>query len=124
MTAETEGEPEKLKVVYVAGYNERENCWFSNDRVFYCVEMVTSYEHLSRLDDPPFSTHVSSKKAFYPLTCDRSPGLRSTHAAPAALVARFASGNDFRDAASKISYVPRSAKIVTAQSKVHQGVRC
>ena len=97
--------------------DERRNCWFSNDRTFYCVEMSTSYEHRSRLDDPPFATQVSSKKAFYPLTCDRSPILRSTHAAPAALVAKFASGNDFRDEASKISYVPRSSKIVTAQSK-------
>lgn len=97
--------------------DERRNCWFSNDRTFYCVEMSTSYEHRSRLDDPPFATQVSSKKAFSPLTCDRSPILRSTHAAPAALVAKFASGNDFRDEASKISYVPRSSKIVTAQSK-------
>ena len=93
--------------------DERRNCRFSNDRTFYCVEMSTSYEHRSRLDDPPFATQVSSKKAFYPLTCDRSPILRSTHAAPAALVAKFASGNDFRDEASKISYVPRSSKIVT-----------
>lgn len=51
------------------------------------------------------------------MTCDRSPVLQSTHAAPAALVTRFASGNDFRDEASKVAYVPRSAKIVTAQSK-------
>ena len=51
------------------------------------------------------------------MSCSRSPLVRSSHAAPASLVSQFASGNDFRDEASKIAYVPRSSKITTAQSK-------
>ena len=46
--------------------DERRNCWYNNDRIFHCVEMSTTYEHRSRLDDPPHSAHVSTRKPFTP----------------------------------------------------------